>query len=443
MTLRNKTKFRNIGMSFMMSMSELEKLFPLSFFVRPDGSIALMSKSLQNATKAISGKPHFDQLLTHHQDSSFRFDFNFFKSNLEKDFTFVALWDQKEYRFTVVSLETEEGLFFAARNLFHALKEAEKLTDFYKSLASFPEENPNPTLRLDFKGNILFANRATRTTFSNFTALLENNMEFKAEFAKVVALKCSSSIELNLQGYVMHINFLYLDQQEYVNIYFRDITQERKNYNLAQAEKAQKIMASRLSSLGEMAAGIGHEINNPLTIISGRLEILKKLVGSPDFISNKESIVKSIETIQRSSQRISVIIKGLRNFARNGEQDPLQNVKLDEIIEDIKSLISEKLKVSGVSLKFDIALGLEINCRRVQIEQVIINLLNNSVDALSENQNKWIQLKAFEESDMVIIEVMDSGLGIEKQLRDKLMQPFFTTKEVGKGTWSGPSLVES
>jgi C4-dicarboxylate-specific signal transduction histidine kinase len=200
--------------------------------------------------------------------------------------------------------------------------------------------------------------------------------------------------------------------------------------------------SAKMAALGEMSAGMAHEINNPLTILLGHAHAIRaKLEKSPEHLFAVDSSIKSIENTVR---RISKIIKGLRTFARDAANDPFRPAAVYRIVEDTLSLCHNRAHNLGIEVKIENEISdLEIDCREVQISQVLLNLLNNAIDAISNQEDKWIRVKISQiEENYLQIQVEDSGHGIPKEIRDKMMQPFFTTKEVGKGTGLGLSIVK-
>lgn len=203
-------------------------------------------------------------------------------------------------------------------------------------------------------------------------------------------------------------------------------------------QRNQAIQASKLSSLGEMAGGIAHEINNPLTIISAlstrtKKNLLDKNIPMDRSLENLDKIVMTVD-------RIAKIIKGLRAFSRDSNGEPFRYKKVDEIIEMTLELCQERFRDNGIEIKQYINPDVEVHCREIQIVQVLVNLLNNSLDAISELPEKWIEISAGDLGTMVMIRVTDSGKGVPQEIVDQVMLPFFTTKEVGKGTGLGLSI---
>jgi C4-dicarboxylate-specific signal transduction histidine kinase len=197
--------------------------------------------------------------------------------------------------------------------------------------------------------------------------------------------------------------------------------------------------ASKMASLGEMAAGIAHEINNPLAIISCHVQQLKDMVDAGDF--EKENMAELADKVDQTALRISKIIRSLRFFARDGQDDPYEEASVREIVNDTLEFCRQRFLSHAVDLRVNpIPESLMIECRAVQIGQVLLNLLNNAHDAVEKLPDRWIELSVEDLEDAVRISVIDSGSGIASHIRGRILEPFFTTKEVGKGTGLGLSI---
>lgn len=201
----------------------------------------------------------------------------------------------------------------------------------------------------------------------------------------------------------------------------------------AQAQVTQSV---KMAALGEMAAGIAHEINNPLGIIRGSAQLMNDL-ASKDALTMPRIKVFT-EQIDRTVDRIAKIVTGLKYFAREGQNDPLEKHSVGEIIEDTLSYCRARFRSHGIALNVtESRPDLLVECRDVQISQVILNLLNNAFDAVQGSSEGAVTVDVKDTGSAVQISVSDTGRGIPKDLREKIMQPFFTTKEVGKGTGLG------
>lgn len=202
--------------------------------------------------------------------------------------------------------------------------------------------------------------------------------------------------------------------------------------------------SSRMSSLSEMANGMAHEINNPLTIISSTSSLLINEVSKE--ISNKEKLEKYAQRVITNSDRIVRIINSVRAFARSDEDLPYEKVEVQDLIQGTLDLCRENLKTQGIEVRFAFSLPEKqtLDCRIAQIEQVIFGLILNSIDALKSLEEKWIEISAHEISPgRLQIRITDSGKGIPEPMHERIFQPFFTTKPPGLGTGLGLSVAHN
>jgi len=218
-------------------------------------------------------------------------------------------------------------------------------------------------------------------------------------------------------------------------------TKLQLNNEQLELERSRSVQNAKLASLGEMSASIAHEINNPLSVIQlTNSRLLEKLKLDP---LSTDYIVHSLEKIQGAVDRINKIIKGLTNLSRNAANEDIQVFSVENMMEQVLSLVGQKLKYSNVDLRVSIPPGdLFIESSLTQISQVLINLINNANDAIAPRKDKWIKVdfKLVKDSSIVRCSVTDSGEGIPSEIAEKIMQPFFTTKEMGKGTGLGLSI---
>lgn len=209
-------------------------------------------------------------------------------------------------------------------------------------------------------------------------------------------------------------------------------------------QQQQLLSASKAAALAEMARGMAHEINNPLAIIKLRTQILEGTLAAEGPAGDaRHTVADSLSVISSMVARTAKIVQGLLDFSREGERDPVERVPVAALIEGVLSLCGEKLKAKAIDLRKDKVPGdLTVLCQRLPVSQALMNILNNSVDALSGAPEKWIEIEAFRRNGVATIAVRDSGAGIADEIADKVFQPFFTTKDVGQGTGLGLSAAK-
>lgn len=196
---------------------------------------------------------------------------------------------------------------------------------------------------------------------------------------------------------------------------------------------------SKLSSLGELAAGISHEINNPLAIIKGLNQRMdRKLKETPEYDHFEKDFLRVYATIDR----IGKIVNSLKRMAK--AESVTETCDLNTVLQDLKNISSEKSHVMGIELEIKVphepnmVIGDEVT-----IGQVLINLLNNSFDEIVESESPWVKIWLEKKDDTIKLYHMDSGTKIDPKIQDKIFDPFFTTKEIGKGTGIGLSISKS
>jgi signal transduction histidine kinase len=233
--------------------------------------------------------------------------------------------------------------------------------------------------------------------------------------------------------YTMTCSFLAL-----IGTYLRD-----RSDQLLEEERIKMIHISKLSALGEVAAGVAHEINTPLGAIILNAQMIEKKMSQIDSLSTPD-ILKRTQSIISIGHRISKIIGGLKGFSRDASKDDETLFTIHELIEGALELCSEKFKNHGVIIHVNPEYQeIKIKGKMVQLSQVLLNLLNNSYDAVQSLPEKWIKIGIEKKQNKIYIIIADSGKGIPKEILEKIFQPFYTTKDFGKGTGLGLSISRS
>lgn len=216
----------------------------------------------------------------------------------------------------------------------------------------------------------------------------------------------------------------------------KDVTQDVLKQKLIEDQKNRLLSASRMAVLGEISGGIAHEINNPLTVIQARSFQLQQMCESGNLDAAK--IKSAAESISKTGDKIAKIIKSLRAFSHNQEEQPVDKISVRELIQETLDFCKVRFFNHGIDVRVgEIPEQLEFECRLAQIEEALLSLFNNSHDAIVNSDDKWILIEAFDKGAQVEIHVTDSGHGIPEGVVDKMMLPFFSTKEIGKGMGLG------
>lgn len=193
---------------------------------------------------------------------------------------------------------------------------------------------------------------------------------------------------------------------------------------------------AKLANVGEMAAGVGHEINNPLSIIKGYLSIMLKTATE-----NTDKLVK----ISQAADRIEHIVAGLRQFVRSTDNDE-EIISVTGLLKTTVNMMSELYLKEGIELSYKNANN-HHNYSSIgnlgKIQQIVVNLITNAKDAVKDVESPQIKISSNASVDQVFIYVQDNGKGIPKEIQERIFDPFFTTKDVNKGTGIGLSLAYS
>jgi PAS domain S-box-containing protein len=223
----------------------------------------------------------------------------------------------------------------------------------------------------------------------------------------------------------------------------RDVSARVAMQMQLEESRMQLVSSARLSALGRMAGGIAHEINNPLGIIHAYASNLLEMANDSNL--QPPSVEKLCSRIVEMTERIASIVRNLRRVAREGSVDPLAPACVGQMIYQALELCRERFHIHSIRLvRCVVDPKLQIRCREVQIVQILVNLLQNSFDAISEVQGeRWVSVEIEPRQKDLVLSVIDSGHGIPLELRERIMEPFFTTKPVGQGTGLGLSISRS
>ena len=266
----------------------------------------------------------------------------------------------------------------------------------------------------------------------------------------------------NLQQFFSHIEFLKnrdiciidnfkaVEEAKTVRFYVKEVEQEKsflvlgidqsrdviRNTALEEVRQEQELNM-RVSLVGQLASGVAHEINNPLTMISGLLHNMQKNL---DLGFDKDFLLDKISKAAMNTERLAMIVKGLKFLARSDLNSPFEKVYLQELVDTSLEACATKFNSQNVEFTVENPIPeVILECRPHQLSHVLYSLLANAYEAVESVDKKWIKLVFETTDDHFIISVIDSGAGLDEENKNKIMKPFFTTKNKVKNVGLGLS----
>lgn len=289
----------------------------------------------------------------------------------------------------------------------------------------------------DYFRQLLKIHEPSEETKISFTDLQLHRLQEKAfEFIKSAATHLSFITQIKDLYFKMMLNKI--EGQNKISILGFDVTEDINKQKMINQIQAKAVQTSKLAVLGELAAGVAHEINNPLLILTSVTFVAQQNIEQKKY----DQLPEKLDKIQSTITRISRIVNGLRTYARNGEYDPMMPTNIGDVVIESLELCVESIRYQNITVTFENELTEPaiVNCRDTQISQVVLNLISNAKDAVLSLEKKWIRIILRKESNNVVLRVIDSGNGISSDLRDQIFRPFFTTKDVKSGTGLGLSI---
>lgn len=264
----------------------------------------------------------------------------------------------------------------------------------------------------------------------------------------------SNEVDFSYLGNALSFVFRMAKHGDNFIIHSNDLSVEKKLHQKYREQVEQLkighqevLKADKVRAIGELTAGISHEINNPLTVATGNTEILGFMLENEDINSEREGIKSCIDNIDESLVRIHEIILGMKKFLHETGHDKKEYINLDDVVQTSQKLVNSTFEDGEVPLKVTnkvpnaVVLG-----NKTRLEQVLINLLKNAfdsvVDARIEKPQVELVISKEKNGHYIDLKVLDNGPGVAPENREKIFENFFTTKEMGEGTGLGLSLCK-
>ena len=212
---------------------------------------------------------------------------------------------------------------------------------------------------------------------------------------------------------------------------------EQKTKELRRAHD-QVLHVEKMASIGKMAAVVAHEINNPLSGILTYAKLLRKWVERGQAEREKrEEAVQCLDLIAGESRRCGDLVKNLLSFSRTATMN-VESIDINAVLDRSMRLVQHQLELAGIQLQLDLADDIpRVQCDAAQIEQVLLALVMNAIDAMPRGGNLWLRTRRNEARAEVEIQVRDDGMGIPPEILSQIFEPFLTTKDSGHGVGLG------
>jgi C4-dicarboxylate-specific signal transduction histidine kinase len=313
----------------------------------------------------------------------------------------------------------------------HAEEYQSSIEQQTRDLARFPEEDPNTVLRLARDGTVLYANEPARGTILAALGIEVGGSlpeQAHSDMRRFLDAGEPVAVDREIRGRCYHLSIQPVPKRDYINVYGVDITERREIQTALHEAQDELIRAERLAGLGIVAAGVAHEIRNPLQAV---LALGESISEDGDLTR----IHEDAEEIVSAAQRIAAIVNDLSSYSRSARSSEISAVQLDEVIRTALGMARRARRMNRVDVVEDYAPGCFVRANGSELIQVVNNFINNAVDAMGAVGK--LTLTTGQDHDSVWLAVSDNGHGIDEAMRRQIFQPFFTTKPAGEGTGLG------
>jgi PAS domain S-box-containing protein len=334
---------------------------------------------------------------------------------------------------SIVPIELDDRLVYTV--YMHDITNRKEAEREIKSLARFAGESPNPILRVSPSGLVAYANNASSPLLAAWGIREGQTLpaEWLGEVGEALEGGRYREREAEIDGQVYSLLFAPIRELDYVNIYGRDITAVRRAEQESRQHQAELVHVCRLSTMGEVATGMAHELNQPLSAIVNFANGCSRRLQSN--VGERRELVDAMGQITTQAQRASEIIRRLRALV--GKQPPIRSrVDLNHLVREVCSFVEFDTSKMDLAIELDLEPGeIPVDVDLVQIEQVLLNLVRNALDALNEvpARTRRLTVRTLLAGEDAEVAVRDTGPGIEPDRLQSLFEPFFTTKDSGMG----------
>jgi two-component system sensor kinase FixL len=304
------------------------------------------------------------------------------------------------------------------------------------TLAAIPSESPMPILRINNRGVIIYANQPSRPLLDYWGVefLQKLPVYWVKQVEKVLADGQEAVYEVEDNERYFSLLLVPIPGSNYVNIYASDVTKIRQAEAESRQHQTELVHVCRVSTMGEMATGIAHELNQPLSAIMNYAKGCQRRIKLNP--GETESILQALDKISLQADRAGEIIKRMRGML--AKQPAIRDMAdLNQLVQEVCSFVefeSRKINVRIVTELCEHPLQVQVDL--VQIEQVILNIVRNAFDVLQSlsHQEKVVTIKTgISDNNMAFVSVEDNGSGMSEATKQQLFHPFYTTKETGMG----------
>ena len=333
----------------------------------------------------------------------------------------------------VSSITASNQAYFTA--YLHDITSRKQAETEIRRLATFASENPNPVMRVDAQEVLVYANAASSTLLAHWNWHIGERVpaDWRSFIDAAIDTGADQDAEVVAGKRVFSLLISPMAESGHVNLYGRDVTEVRLAEEDSRRHQSELIHVSRLSTMGEMATGIAHELNQPLSAIVNYARGCSRRMQADDF--QNSDIQFALEQVTIQAERAGQIIRRMRRMIE--KREPVRDVSdINEIVHEALSLSGHQAREATVEILLRLtAVPLHVSVDVVQIEQVILNLIRNALDvlqAVNEGERR-ITISTSCENHVVEVAVADTGVGIPESEVGEIFHPFHTTKPHGLG----------